>query len=267
MQNPQPAKRRLPTPEEVIAQQKIDAARSKQQQTDAARAAQQQKAAPAKVPAVKPAATPPVAVPPDNRTPLEKYLDEIAPASFPGQLIKFSKEGTFVRTSDGEAVDTDHDLVALCDETLVGWIKFSGEEGMPPERVQGLLYSGFVKPDRATLGDNDATQWPIGVSGAPTDPWLHQMALVLEDRATHDLLTFATTSDTGRRAVGNLLKHFERLKRTHPDHYPVVRLKSGGFHSKKPGVGWVHTPVFAVIGRAPKAAAVVPLTRLSLQKL
>jgi hypothetical protein len=252
MSNSQPAKRRPLSPEEIITQQKIDAASLKRQKADAARAAQQPRAV-----ATHPAA-PPAVVPPDDRTPQERYLDEIAPASFPGQLIKFSKEGTFVTTSDGEPVDTDRDLVALCDETLIGWIKFSGEESIPPQRAQGLLYSGFKMPPRESLGDTDEAEWPIGLSGAPTDVWLHQIALVLEDRKTQDVLTFATTSSTGRRAVGNLLKHFERLRRNHPDCYPLVRLKSGGFNSKKPGVGFVHTPVFAVIGRAPKASAAVP---------
>jgi hypothetical protein len=255
----QPAKRRPPTPEEITAQQRIDAARLKQQKTDTARAAQQQKAAPARAVAVKPAAPPPAPAAVDNRTPQEKYLDEIAPASFPGQLIKYDgKQGVFVLTSDGEPIDTDRDFVVLADETLIGFIRFSGEENVPPERVQGLLYSGFVMPDRATLSDPDEAEWPIGLSGAPTDPWLHQIALVLEDRRTADVFTFATTSETGRRACGNLLKHFERLKRNHPDDYPLVRLKSGGFNSKKPGVGWVHVPTFSVIGRAPKASAAVP---------
>jgi hypothetical protein len=256
--NPTP-KRRPPTPEEITAQQRIDAASLKQRKADAARAAQQPQAAPARAVAVKPVAAPPAITPPDSRSPTEQYLDQIAPTSFPGQLMKYDgKQGVFVLTSDGEPIDTDRELVALCDETLIGMIKFSGEENVAPERVQGLLYSGFVMPDRATLGDTDEAEWPVGLSGAPTDPWLHQVALVLEDRSTHDLYTFATTSPTGRRAVGNLLKHFERLKRNHPDDYPVVRLKSGGFQHKDARVGFVHTPVFAVVGRAPKAAAVVP---------
>jgi hypothetical protein len=249
--NPTP-NRRPPTSSEVVAQQKIDAARLKQQ-ADAARVAQQPRAV-----ATRPAA-PPAVVPPDTRTVQEKYLDEIAPSSFPGQLIKFDgKVGGFVVTSDGESFDTDRDLVALCDETLIGFIKFSGEENTPPERVQGLLYSDFVLPPRESLGDDDESQWPIGLSGAPTDPWLHQLALVFEDRKTGDLFTFTTTNATGRRSVGNLLKHYERLKRNHADDYPLVRLKSGGFNSKKPGVGFVHVPTFAVIGRAPKASAAVP---------
>jgi hypothetical protein len=253
MQN-SPAKKLQPrTPEQIVAEQKSSAQRLKQEKLDAARAAQQPGAV------AKRPATPPAAMPPDDRSPIDRYLDEIAPASFPGQLFKFDgKAGVFVLTSDGEPVDTDRDFVVLADETLIGMIRFSNEENVPPQRVQGLLYSGFVLPDRATLGDTDESEWPVGFSGAPTDPWLHQMALVLEDRATQELYTFATTSSTGRRAVGNLLKHFERLKRNYPDCYPLVRLRSGGFQHKDSRVGYVHTPVFAVVGRAPKASAAVP---------
>ena len=81
---------------------------------------------------------------------------------------------------------------------------------------------------------------------------------MIEDRSTNDIFTFATTYDTGRRACGNLFKHFDRLRRNHSDDYRLVRLKSGGYISKMPGVGWVHMPVFAVVGRAPKASAAVP---------
>jgi hypothetical protein len=44
------------------------------------------------------------------------------------------------------------------------------------------------------------------------------------------------------------------MQRTHPDQYPVVRLKIGGFQHKDDRVGWVKTPVIAVVGRTlPKA--------------
>ena len=67
-----------------------------------------------------------------------------------------------------------------------------------------------------------------------------------------------TSSVTGRRAVGNLLRHYDRLQKTHPDMYPVVRLKVGGFNHRDPRVGWVPVPVFAVVGRHPKDDAAKP---------
>ncbi len=194
---------------------------------------------------------------PDSRTDVQKYLDEIAPASIVGRLIKFSKEGKFVTADDGEEIADDVDFIALCDQTLVGYVKFNGE-GEPPDRHMGLLYDGFVMPARETLGDNDQAQWEIGLDGKPSDPWQHHMYLVLQYGETAELFTFATSSRTGRRAIGNLLRHYERLQKTHPDMFPTVRLKIGGFQHRDERVGWVSVPVFAVVGHAPKDSAAKP---------
>jgi hypothetical protein len=151
------------------------------------------------------------------------------------------------------------EFLALADETLCGWIRFRGDD-TPPDRVQGLLYDGFIPPARETLGDTDQAQWEPGLSGAPEDPWHHQICLVLQNIETKELYTFATTSQTGRRAVGNLLKHYDRMQRTNAGEVPVVRLKSGGFNHRDDRIGWVPVPVFAVVGRAPRDSAVKPDT-------
>jgi hypothetical protein len=128
--------------------------------------------------------------------------------------------------------------------------------------VQGLLYDGFVKPARATLGDLDESKWLEGLSGKPEDPWKHQMCLVLQHTATLELFTFVTTSDTGRRSVGNLLRHYDRMRRAGSDEVPVVRLRVGGFNHRDPRVGWVPTPMFAVVGRTPRDSAAKPDTSI-----
>src|SRR5262249_2248497 len=157
------------------------------------------------------------------------------------------------------------EFIALCDETLVGWIKFNRDKDSdaPPERVMGLLYDGFVMPSRISLGDNDQAQWEPGLSAEPEDPWHHQICLVLQNAETNDWFTYATTSLTGRRAVGNLLKHFDRMRRAGTDELPVVRLKSGGFNHKDDRIGWVSVPVFAIVGRAPRASAAKPDTSVA----
>jgi hypothetical protein len=229
--------RRPPTPEQIIAQQRADAR--------------------ARLPAVVKPASLPATNGADTRTPAQRYIDEVAPANMAGRLIKFSKDGVFITSDDGEAINEDTDFTALCDETLVGWIKFNGKDA-PPDRVMGLLYSDFAMPMRDSLGDLDASQWESGLSGQPEDPWHHQSCLVLQHTETHELFTFSTTSATGRRAVGNLLRHYDRMQRANADEVPVVKLKAGGFNHKK--VGWVATPVFAVVGRTPRDSAAKPDT-------
>jgi hypothetical protein len=237
----QTQKRKPPTPHEIIAQQKADAARAL---------------------ATRPAATPPAVAAIDNRTPIERYVDEIAPSMIAGKLIKFSKEGKFVISETGDEISADDDFIALCNETLIGWIKFN-DDGTPPDRAQGLLYDGFVMPSRASLGDLDEQQWPNGLNGQPADPWQHQVCLVLQSPATQELFTFATSSQTGRRAVGNLLRHYDRMHRTDSESYPVVRLKPSGFAHRDERVGWVHVPAFAVVGRTPRLSTAVPDTSVA----
>jgi hypothetical protein len=242
-------KRMGPTPEHVIAEQKRRAAKAAAEEALTGTA-------------VVPASTASTALAlPDTRTAAQQYIDENAPSSIVGRLIKFSKDGVFTTPDDGEPVSEDADFIALCDETLVGWIKFNGKDA-PPDRVRGLLlYSDFRMPARDTLGDTDATQWESGLSGAPEDPWKSQACLVLQSVETRELFTFTTTSTTGRRAISNLLRHYDRMQKTNADEVPLVKLKPGGFNHRK--VGWVATPVFAVVGRTPRDSAARPDTSVA----
>ena len=207
-------------------------------------------------PAVPAPASSTAVAPADDRAVRNRYLEEIA-GGMPGRLFKFStKLNKFVTVDDGSDIE-DVDYVALCPETLIGWIKFSGDD-LPPERVMGLLYDGFRKPEREELGDLDQTQWPAGLNNAPQDPWLHQVCLPLKNAATQELLVFTTLNETGRRAVGRLLQHYERTLRLNPDELPIVRLKVGGFNHRDPRVGWVSTPQFAIVGRTKRSDVAKP---------
>ena len=193
---------------------------------------------------------------PDNRSTTAKYLDEVASSSIVGSPIKFNKHGKFA-TKDAE-ISEETDFIVHADQTMVGWIKFNDDA--PPDRHMGMLYDGFIMPPRAELGDTDPADWPAGLSGAPDDPWKHQMYLVLQQAGTAEFFTFITQSATGRRSVGNLLKHYERMRKINPNELPVVRLKAGGFQHRDDRVGWVATPAFAVVGRAPRDSVAMPDT-------
>lgn len=254
-----PRSRVSPTTREILQRQAANAERTRVPKPTAAVApAAAAPAAPVTGTAIAPAKTTAVATP-DNRTPQQQYLDEIAPAAIVGRLIKFSKDGTFITADDGEPIAEDADFTVLADQTLIGWLKFNND-GTPPDRVMGLLYDGFKMPKREELGDLDKDDWPAGLSGAPEDVWRHWIYLVLQHASTAELYTFATSSMTGRRAVGNLLRHFDRTRRTHPDELPVIKLKIGGFQHRDERIGWVATPVFAVVGRVPRDSAVKPDT-------
>jgi hypothetical protein len=211
----------------------------------------------AKATTVAPVAKPAGMAVSDNRTPVQAYLDEYVPVTLVGRVIRADKEHVFVTPDDGAPVPDDVDFIALVDQTMVGLIRFNGE-GNPPDQLMGLLYDGFRMPDRNTLGDPDPSKWEIGLDGRPQDPWRHFNYLVLQRGDSSEMFTYTTASVTGRRAVGNLLRHYDRLQRTHADCYPVVRLRTGGFNHRDPRVGWVTTPVFAVVGRHPKDSTAQP---------
>jgi len=269
-------KRKIPTADEVLRQQKADHA-PRPIPPQRPKATAPTKTPPAATAASIPASTPlkpaspngggavvPAAqtlpATPDTRSNIERYLDDVAPSMIVGRLVKFSKDNKFLVHDTQEEIGPEVEFIAVCDQTLVGRIKFSGEEGVPPIRVMGLLYGGFVMPTREELGDLDQSQWPVGLSGTPEDPWKHQIYLVLQNVETKEFFTFVTSSRTGRSAVGTLLRHYERMRKSHPDEYPVVRLGTGGFPHRDERVGWVTTPVFVVRGRAPADSSTRPDT-------
>jgi hypothetical protein len=168
-----------------------------------------------------------------------------------GSPFKFAKDGVFRKTLDDEEIKEGTSLVVIYDQIQAGWIKFMGK-GTPPERRMGPLFDGYVPPPRSELGDEDEKQWDTDLSGKPADPWQHQMLVPMLNPETGELLIFGTTSLTGRREVGNLIRHCKHMQVREPDQYPVIKLQVGGFQHRDERIGWVRTPKFVVIGKAPK---------------
>jgi hypothetical protein len=235
------AARKAPSVEQVLAEQE----RMAEKET-------------ATVKANLPAVAPSTAIaPPDNRDSVERYLDDVAPASAPGRTFVYDKDHKYTTTDNGDEVGEDVDLIFLGDQTLIEYIRFNGE-GVVPDRVGGLLYDGFNLPPRESLGDLDQAEWKIGLSGLPEDPWKHRLLLVFQRVDNGELFTFVTGSKVGRRACGNLLRHFNREQKTDAgrDTYPLVRLGHGGFEHRDPRVGWVKTPFFRCVGRVARAKTI-----------
>ena len=179
-----------------------------------------------------------------------------------GTFFKFAKDGKFRKTSDDEEIPEGTQLVVIYDQIQGGWIKFMGK-GNQPERRQGNLFDGFVPPDRESLGDTDESEWEVGLSGKPADPWQFQLLLPLQHAETNELYVFNTSSITGRRAVDNLIQACSRMQRAEPDVYPVIKLRISGFEHRDERIGWIKTPAFERVGKAPKADLTVVTTSVA----
>jgi hypothetical protein len=155
-------------------------------------------------------------------------------------------------------------LIFLSDQVYCGWIQFDkSDEGNPPLRVQGLLSDGFKMPPRDSLGDQDKSQWPIGLNGRPEDPWKHQIVPLFQHCASGELYAFLATNPTSRAACHDLMAHCQRRERTGRDDYPLVKFKKGGYMRREPPKIWVHKPVFTIVGHQPKSE-IIGATEASL---
>jgi hypothetical protein len=235
--------RKIPTPAEIQAEQNRLLELDKQRE---------EKAPAPNVPAVVEAK---LSALKDGRAFRDAYLDAIAPATIAGRMVKFTKNGDYEVPDDGSKIGEDVHFIALVPETLIGWIKFNGS-GNPPSREMGLLYDGYQMPPRESLGDTDEAAWEMGLDGKPADPWVHAIYLVLQRADNSELFTFVAMSKTARRAIGVLLRHYDRMQRTNPGYLPIVALKVGGYQHRDTRVGWVKTPVIAAMGQVPGDKAV-----------
>lgn len=252
----------MPTSEQITRQQAQDAARARAAAANRDTRPKVQLPLDGKpnVPAPRPTTNVPAA--PDTRSSIERYVDEVAPPGIAGHLTKFTKEGEFRTKDTDETIGENEDFICLADQTLIGWQRFNGP-GEMPTRDMGLLYENFVLRDKDTLPDRDSSKWELGLDGTPQDPWKSTQYLVLQKVSTGEIYTFSTDSQTGRNAVGQLLRHFNRMEKRRANEYPVVRLKKAGFEHRDPRVGWVNKPAFVVVGKTPKDSAEKPDTSLA----
>jgi hypothetical protein len=131
---------------------------------------------------------------------METVLAEVAPVSFVGRPAKFDgKDGVHKTKDDGQEM-AEGPYIVHYPQTASLRIRFNGP-GNPADRVGGYLYGpSFVDTPREALGDNDRASWPTGLSGAPEDPWIRQMYLVLEQADSHELFTWiAGNNEPARR--------------------------------------------------------------------
>jgi hypothetical protein len=198
-----------------------------------------------------------------GNTPVSAYLSQHA-VSTTGTFIKFAKDGVYRKQKDETAIPTGTEVTVVYDQIRVGWIRFNGR-GQQPERRMGPVFDGYVPEARESLGDSDPDKWEIGLSGKPADPWQFQVLVPMQDTKTGELYIFGTTSLTGRNACDDVIAKCARMLTMEPEFYPVVKLDVSGFQHRDDRIGWVKTPTFPRIGKAPKSDASAVQTSLEDQ--
>jgi hypothetical protein len=200
---------------------------------------------------------------PQPLTPLDEALDRHLAewGGSGGRMFTFNgATGIFHTTDDGIEVPAGTKFIALLHETRKGYIKFNGPGAAPDVRMVRIDENADI--DREELGDNDQSQWLVGLSGQIEDPWKPQFACPM---ARYDsggeLFVYVARGVVAMNAFGNLLG----VWRWHPKRkiglIPVIEIKSGTYPSKRFG-GRKPKPILEIIswvtrtGETPPAAAV-----------
>ena len=171
--------------------------------------------------------------------PLADAANNILKASEgPASIVKFKKGHFYAGESE---IAVGREFVAYCGDWAQGWIKF--ENGEVTDRRFGRVAEGFHPPERDELGNADQSNWPSGLDGAPSDPWVYQHYLPLEDAETGERFLFVTSSAGGSIAVRGLCN---RYARSIARGLPTIRLSVGEFTSKKYGA--TPRPDFPIVG-------------------
>ena len=158
------------------------------------------------------------------------------------KMLKYVK-GKWI-DSEGVEYPMGSKFVAHCVGYTKAWVKFKNREFVEKHLYRVGL--GEVPPERDQLDDNDQSKWSIGISGFPSDPWVQQSLLPLEDDAG-DILVFIASSFGGRRAIADLVRAYsQRTKRTNVSEQPIILLKDTIMNTKR--FGAVQRPFLEIVG-------------------
>src|SRR5215469_15701523 len=115
------------------------------------------------------------------------------------KILKF-KKGEF--SIQEEPIPLGTEYLAHTAAWTKCWIKFADRK--VEDRKVYRVALGEKPPEREDLDDLDQDEWPEGLDGKPSDPWVFQFLLPLENIGTGEVVIFCTASIGGRTAVANL---------------------------------------------------------------
>lgn len=157
------------------------------------------------------------------------------------RLLRFKKG---VYEVGGETVPIGSEFLAHTTAWTKCWIKFRDKTVV--DRKTYCVARNEKPPQREELDDNDETKWPRDPSGKPTDPWVYQFLLPLENLKTSEVVIFTTSSIGGRIAVGDLTEAYANRAQGGRTGQPIVTLEVAIMPTKN--FGPVQRPKFQISG-------------------
>ena len=157
------------------------------------------------------------------------------------KILKFKKGEYFIGE---ELVPLSTEYLAHTTAWTKSWIKFVN--GEVAERKLFRVALGEKPPVREDLDDRDENNWPEGLDGNPTDPWVLQYLLPLEKTSDGEVVIFVTSSVGGCRAVADLCNAYAKRTKKTGCGLPIIKLAKTDMPTKK--YGKVLRPLFEIAG-------------------
>lgn len=159
-----------------------------------------------------------------------------------GQYLKFNgKTGEYTYGQNAEELPEGTLLATDMNQAKWGWICWVDGE-VKDERMKRVV-DGDPEAEETLPDYGPYTKHPDGSE----DGWSKQRLLVFKDPVSGEEYIYKTSSGSGVRAFGSLMKDYGRNYKQYPGMIPLVALGVGSFIPKNnPKVGKVYTPEFKI---------------------
>ena len=150
-----------------------------------------------------------------------------------GRLFGFNGNTGIHRTLlDNVEVPAGTQFKAYLHETQKGFIKFN--PGGPPDARMARIDQIGGAPERDELGDHDKSQWPLGFSDQPEDPWKPQFAVPMErNDEGGELYVLVARGPVAMNSVEFLLGRWRRHSKRLQGLIPIIRIENSSYFSKR----------------------------------
>jgi len=151
-----------------------------------------------------------------------------------GKRLTYSK-GHWFHGEDEVAISREY--LVLMRDAAIGWVHWKDKR--PDDYRINFLRDNPRFADRATLGNDDKSQWERDSKGEPRDPWQQQHFLPMLDMENGELNTFMFSSHGGRKTFSELCRNYSAHRNS--NRLPVISLQSSFY--KHEVYGRVEVPV------------------------